>query len=424
VERVRVRRAESPQRRLEFLAETGALAAASLDYETTLVSVSRMAVPFLADWCTVYVRVEDGAVRRVAVATADPELERLAEALRLFPPSPTSPHSRVAVALETGQPELIPRIPDDYVDSIAQSPEHLEILRRLPFRSSMIVPLAARGTVIGAMVFFAAGKARVYDVEDLALAEEIARRCAIAVDNARLYAQAQEAIRLRDEVLAAVSHDLKGPLTAISGQAQLLRRRLAEGGTPPSPDASDSLDRITRATARLGALVNELIDVARLQAGQPLQLHLRPTDLVEVARRCTADCQETAIGHHLRIESTLGRLVGVWDQFRLERVLENLLGNAVKYSPRGGEIIVSVGRDERGWAVLSVRDEGVGIPADDLPRVFERFHRGANVVRRIRGSGVGLAGARQIVEQHRGTIEVESAEGKGSTFTVRLPMRP
>jgi signal transduction histidine kinase len=410
------------QQRLEFLAEAGALAAASLDYETTLASISRLAVPFLADWCTVYVRGEDGAVRRVAVATADPVHERLAEELRRFPPSPTSPRSRVAVALETGQSELVEEIPEEYVESIAQGPEHLDILRRLAFRSSMIVPLAARGDVFGAMVFFAAASDRRYNRDDLALAEEVARRCAIAIDNARLYGQAQEAIRLRDEVLAAVSHDLKGPLTAISGQAQLLKRRLAEGGGP-THDAIESVDRITRATARLGALVNELIDVARLQAGQPLQLHLRPTDLVELARRCVAECQESAPSHAMRVETALDRLVGVWDQFRLERVIENLLGNAVKYSPGGGEVVVTIDRDDQGRAVLSVRDQGVGIPPADLPRVFERFHRGANVMRSIRGSGVGLAGARQIVEQHRGTIEAESAEGKGSTFTVRLPPR-
>ena len=417
------KRVGTAQRRLAFLAEAGALAAASLDYETTLASISRLAVPFLADWCTVYVRGDDGGVRRVAVATADPLYERLAEELRRFPPTPTSPRSRVAVALETGRSELIESIPEEYVESIAQGPEHLEILRTLAFRSSMIVPLAARGDVFGAMVFFIAGGERRYNPDDLALAEELARRCAAAMDNARLYRQAQEAIQQRDEVLAAVSHDLKGPLTAISGQAQLLRRRLAEGGKPPTPEVDESLDRITRATARLGALVNELIDVARLQAGQPLQLHLRPTDLVALARQCVAESQESALGHRIRVESEVDRLVGVWDQFRLERVIENLLANAVKYSPRGGEVVVSVGHDEQGRAVLSVSDRGVGIPEADLPRVFERFHRGANVARSIRGSGVGLAGARQIVQQHRGTIEVESAEGKGSTFTVRLPLR-
>ena len=132
--------------------------------------------------------------------------------------------------------------------------------------------------------------------------------------------------------------------------------------------------------------------------------------------------QETAPHHRIRVESDLLSLVGTWDQFRLERVLDNLIGNAVKYSPRGGEIVLGIAGDgDR--AVLTVRDQGIGIPEADLPRVFERFHRGANVARRTRGSGIGLSGARQIVEQHGGTITVESQERLGSAFTVRLPLR-
>jgi PAS domain S-box-containing protein len=415
--------AEAAQRRLEFLSEAGALAATSLDYETTLTSVAHLAVPFLADWCTVYVLDDGGQVRRVAVACANPEHERLAEQLRRFQPSPTSPNSRVASVLASGRPELIEEIPESYVESIAQSPEHLSIMRQLGFRSSMTVPLAARGSVLGAVAFFTADSARRYGQVDLALAEELARRCALAVDNARLYRRAQEAIRLRDDVLAAVSHDLKGPLTAIAGQAQLIQRRLAQPEALELADMDEALDRIKRATGRLSALVNELLDVARLQAGRPLQLHLRTTDLVELARRMADEWQETAPHHRVRVETDLLSLVGTWDQFRLERVLDNLLGNAVKYSPRGGEIVLSVAEDgDR--AILTVRDQGIGIPAADLPRVFERFHRGANVARRTRGSGIGLSGARQIVEQHGGTITVESQERVGSAFTVQLPLRP
>ncbi|HEY3083034.1 MAG TPA: ATP-binding protein [Chloroflexota bacterium] len=424
LERERAARAEAEaaQRRLEFLSEAGALAATSLDYETTLTSVAHLAVPFLADWCTVYILDDEGQVRRVAVASADPEHERLAEELRRFQPSPTSPNSRVAAVLASGQAELVEDIPDSYVESIAQGPEHLAIMRRLGFRSSMTVPLAARGSVLGAVAFFSRDPARRYGPVDLALAEELARRCALAVDNARLYRRAQDAVRLRDDVLAAVSHDLKGPLTAIAGQAQLIQRRLAQPEALDLGDMDEALERIKRATGRLSALVNELLDVARLQAGRPLQLHLRTTDLVELTRRMAGEWQETAPHHRIRVESALLSLVGTWDQFRLERVLDNLLGNAVKYSPRGGEIVLSIAGDgDR--AVLTVRDQGIGIPEPDLPRVFERFHRGANVARRTRGSGIGLSGARQIVEQHGGTITVESQERLGSAFTVRLPLR-
>jgi signal transduction histidine kinase len=165
-----------------------------------------------------------------------------------------------------------------------------------------------------------------------------------------------------------------------------------------------------------------VLDAARLQEGRPLELDRRPTDLVALARRAAAECQQTTGRHRIRCEAQVPRLVGRWDAARLERVLGNLLDNAVKYSPGGTEITLTVARSGA-TAVVAVRDRGVGIPAGDLPRVFERFYRGSNVAGRIGGTGLGLAGVKRIVEQHGGTIEVESVEGVGSTFTVRLPLR-
>jgi signal transduction histidine kinase len=185
------------------------------------------------------------------------------------------------------------------------------------------------------------------------------------------------------------------------------------------------------------ARLNEVLDAVRLQAGEALDLVVQPTDLVALAQRVAGTYQESTAHHHLVVQAAVPALVGQWDAFRLERVLENLLSNAVKYSPAGGEITVGV-RGEAlpgevlpaqesgagGWAVLTVRDQGLGIPAADLRRVFGRFQRGANVVGLLPGTGIGLAGARRIVAQHGGTIGVESVEGQGSTFTVRLPLHP
>ena len=177
----------------------------------------------------------------------------------------------------------------------------------------------------------------------------------------------------------------------------------------------------------MDALINELLDSAIVQAGQQLELRPQPTDLVALARRCVAEQQQATSTHDIQLETTLNTLVGEWDALRLERVLNNLLTNAVKYSPDGGTITVSVVRrrhDGRDWAELAVRDEGLGIPAADLPRLFERFHRAANVARHIAGIGIGLTGSRQIVEQHGGTLTVESQESVGSTFTMRVPLDP
>src|SRR5581483_5020436 len=247
---------------------------------------------------------------------------------------------------------------------------------------------------------------------------------AAALTNARLYREAQEAVRVRDEFLSAAAHDLKTPLTSVKGMAQLLRRQLTRLPLADGERLLSGLASIDAAATKMGHQLDELLDVTRLQEGEQLELRRRPTDLVVLARRVAAE-QQHAADRHVRVQASLPALVGSWDEVRLGRVLDNLLSNAIKYSPDGGEVVVSVTREAHGphaWAVLAVTDHGLGIPAADLPRVFERFQRGANVHGRIGGSGIGLASARQIVEQHGGTISVQSTEGAGSTFTVRLPL--
>jgi signal transduction histidine kinase len=189
-------------------------------------------------------------------------------------------------------------------------------------------------------------------------------------------------------------------------------------------DLERRLEAVDADANRMVSLIDELMDAAHLRTGRMLTLTLAPTDLVELAHACAADAQRRAT-HVISTVSSEDELIGVWDRSRLERVIQNLLNNAVKYSSPGSPIEVQVrcedAPDGPPWAVLSVRDEGVGIPADDLPRIFERFHRGGNVSA-TPGAGIGLSGAKQIVEQHGGTIAVESVENQGSTFTIRLPL--
>jgi PAS domain S-box-containing protein len=235
---------------------------------------------------------------------------------------------------------------------------------------------------------------------------------------------AEAALRSRDEFLASVTHDLKTPLTAISLQAQLLRHQTVRD--PARPCDLAVMDRIERQATRMRRLVDQLLDSARVQAGQPLPVLFADVNLADVVERHTVEYQATTQRHEIVVlVHERDRLVGRWDADRLEQLLGNLLSNAVKYSPDGGAITFSVAReaDAAGdWAVLAVQDQGLGIPAADLPHVFERFHRGSNVAAHIPGMGIGLAGARAIVEQHGGTIRVESQEGVGSRFTVRLPL--
>jgi signal transduction histidine kinase len=238
-------------------------------------------------------------------------------------------------------------------------------------------------------------------------------------------ALAEEAVRTRDEFLASAAHDLRNPLSAVRGYAQILRRQAGRDAPVPPERLTEVASQIERATRQMGALVDELVDLARLQIGHTLELEPRPTDLVTLAARVVAERQEATSQHALRLESTLPALVGEWDGPRLERVVGNLVANAIKYSPDGGAVRVGVREttvDGARWAELAVADSGMGIPRDELPRVFERFYRGRQVVGRIGGSGIGLAAAREIVAQHGGTLAVESTEGAGTTFTMRLPL--
>lgn len=256
-------------------------------------------------------------------------------------------------------------------------------------------------------------------------AEEALRETAEARDRALM--EARDALQVRDDFLSSVSHDLRTPLTTMKGLAQLVARFAVQGRPIPTEQLAESMQRIATNVDRMQGLVSELLDVTRLETGQTLDLDRGPTDLVALVRAAIAEQQRAAPEHTIRIETVLPDLVGLWDAARLERVCANLVSNAVKYSPEGGDVVATISAEDDGteaspWAVLSIRDEGVGIPAGDLPHVFERFYRGANVRGWMWGSGVGLAGAKQIVEQHGGTIDVESTEGGGSTFTVRLPL--
>jgi signal transduction histidine kinase len=225
-----------------------------------------------------------------------------------------------------------------------------------------------------------------------------------------------EAIRLRDAMLAGVTHDLRTPVTVVKVQAQLMRRRADERLRP-------SIDQIDRAATRMARWIDELLEVATVHRPEDLELTAQPTDLVKVVREGIEEHQQASHRHELKFDADPSEIVGMFDTGRIERVVDNLIGNAIKYSPSGGEVSVSVTAQD-GWATVVVRDQGLGIPREDLAYVFEPFKRGGNVIGRISGTGIGLANAQLIVQGHGGTLSVESEVGVGSAFTMRLPLSP
>jgi PAS domain S-box-containing protein len=541
--------AESSRRRFEFLAQASITLSSSLDYSTTLASVARLAVPHIADWCSVYIIEDTGEPRLLAVAHVDPDKVSLAHELDTrYPFDPDAP-TGVAQVLRTSKPELIPYIPDEMLVELIPDPELLHTMRELGLVSAMTVPLVARGRVLGAITFVSAESEHRYGEADLALASDLAGRAAVAVDNARLLRESQKAAlereailgqiadgiviadaagkttfansvaqvilgprvvgipaaeqseafnafrssgepypsdelplvraaigsetivnedvvirhadgssitiecsatpfvdeagtklggvvsfrdvtaqrtleRQKDDFLSAVAHDLKTPLTTIKGLSQILGRRAARANTAETKALLQGLSRIDVTTTRMSGLINELLDVSRIEMGRSLDLIRTSTDLVSLLRHIATEQQHTTELHTVHVAAPDTEVIGQWDAVRLERAFTNLVSNAITYSPSGGrvDITVEVDRSSEPTALVRIDDEGLGIPEQDLSHVFNRFHRGSNVAGRIPGTGIGLAGAREIFQQHGGEITVESRAEGGSRFNVTLPL--
>ena len=407
--------------RLRLLADAGAAVAATTDYEAALQSLAETVVSAVADWCIVDI-VEGNGVHRAAVAHPDARMRSLVEELeRRYPPEPG--RGGVAGVIASGEALIIPTVTPEMLATAATDEEHLRLLEQLALRSVAILPLTARGQVLGAMTLAGGESGHQYAEADRAFLLDLAGRAALAVDNSRLLHESQEALRLRDDFLAMASHDMRTPLQAILGNVQLARRRLARLG-----DTSDGAEQLAknllnaeRTTGKLARLVGELMDVAMLRSGQSLPLDLVEADLVPVLGHLVEEHRARAERHSIELRGEPA-LVGTWDTGRLERVLDNLVDNAVKYSPEGGSVIVDV-RVDQDAVVIDVRDEGIGIPASDLATIFEPYRRGSNTTM-LRGIGLGLAGCRQVLEQLGGELTVESTEGSSSTFSIRLPLAP
>ncbi|MDB5216196.1 MAG: Chemotaxis protein methyltransferase CheR [Myxococcaceae bacterium] len=422
---------EREEERRGIVADATSALAVSLDYKVTLGRLASILVPRLADWCAIEMIDEAGKSDQLAVAHGDPKMVEYAwELRRRYPPSPNGSNG-VPNVLRTGTSEMYGDITDEMLVAGAIDEEHLRISRELKLRSALIVPLVARGATLGAITMVHAESGRRYGRADLVLAEEIARRAAISVDNARLFgaeqrarAAADDANRLKDEFLATVSHELRTPLNAILGWS----RMITTGALDEARRARAS-ETIERNAVAMTQLVEDLLDVSRIISGK-MRLEIESVDLGKVVEAAIESIRPAALAKEITLRSIVepapGPLLG--DPNRLQQVVWNLLSNAVKFTPRHGRVEVIVRRSGSSVEV-SVRDDGAGIDAAFAPYVFDRFRQADGKITRTHGGlGLGLAITRQLVEMHGGSVEAQSEGiGHGATFTVKLPitaMRP
>ena len=409
--------AEAAGQRAAFLAEAGRLLGASFDYQTTLATLARLAVPVLADYCVVDVREGERYVR-LGLAHPDPAKTDMLRRLWSVSFNTASAEHPSRRAVTEAQPILVPEITPELIDVSVLTEEHRRYVAEMRPCSMMAVPLKSSGHVIGVITLVAAESGRRYGADDLALAEELARRAALAVENARLFHEAQQATRARDDMLGIVAHDLRNPLGTILMATQLLLEVLRKD---EHPREHKQVGMMRRAADRMNRLIQDLLDVKRIESGG-LIIETRPEHAATIVGEAVEMLRPLATDAGLTLESLVPEELPLIqaDPARIQQVLSNLVGNAIKFTPSAGRITIRAERGPDSCVRLCVRDTGTGIPPDQIPHIFGRFWQGRRSD--SRGVGLGLAIVKGIVEGHGGRIWVESRPGVGSEFIFTVPI--
>lgn len=407
--------AENSQKRATLLAEASRVLSASFDYQTTLAALVRLAVPSIADYCALDIVEADDSFVRIGEAHVDPAKSRLIREVATFPRNALTERHPLIRVMNTGAPVLEAEITPSFIRSAFAEPGQRKIVEALEPRSLICVPLVTSGKPLGALTLVTSGSGRRFDLADLSLAADLARRAAVVVEHARLFNDAQQATKARDDVLAVVAHDLRNPLNTVTMAVSLMLE------TTPLDRVQErrQAEIVRRAADRMNRMIQDLLDVKRMESGN-LTIDAKPEEPAAIINDTIDMLRPLAVGSTIRLDTNIEENLPhvVADTARIQQVLSNLVGNAVKFTPREGRITVCAERID-GEVRFSVIDTGSGIPAEQLPHIFGRFWQAKSSDRR--GIGLGLAIAKGIVEAHNGRIWVESDVGLGSTFYFTLP---
>ena len=414
--------AEAAEKHAAFLAKASQALAASLDYSETFRSIATLAVPALADLCIVDGLDHDGVIRPVTIQT-DFGVVQQGTTVHRHPPLPFGTPYFISRVLPTGKLEVMTDLSDAALDAAGWAPEHRAILRDHGIVAYLVIPLVARGRTLGAMSLFIAGSSRTYGSAEIALAEEVAGRAALAVDNALLYAEARKAREAaeaanhaKDRFLAMLSHELRTPLTPVLNTVQ----ELEDNQTLPA-DLRAAIEMIRRNVQLEARLIDDLLDLTRISKGK-VQLRLEIVDAHALVGTALDICGDDIRGKHLTVTTELEAVEHYLhaDAARLHQVIWNLLKNAVKFTSSGRSIAIRSSNPRPGSVRFEVTDTGMGIPPEMLPRIFDAFEQGSRAS--LGGLGLGLAITKAIVDLHLGTITATSSgPGHGSTFALELP---
>ncbi len=414
IEDITVRR--TGEKNFQFLAEASRLLASSLDYQTTLNNVAKLAVPEIADWCSIDI-LNRNELQLVAVAHKDPKKVKWAKELRKTNPVDMNAPTGLPNVIRTGKSELYPTITDELLVKVSRNKKELQLVRSLGFTSAMIVPLCSEKKCIGGITFVTTETRKHYTKTDLIMAEELANRASVALENAGLYKASQDAITLRDEFISVASHELKTPVTSVKMFTQVLRKHSEQIG---DEKAVSHLSKMDKQLNKLTELIYDLLNVSKIQAGK-MEFKEELFDFDKAIKEVVDVLQQSSTTHKIIIEGQTKKQVR-GDEERLGQVLNNLISNAIKYSPKANKLVVKLST-ENGNVLVAVQDFGIGMQKEHLGHIFERFYRVYDTTdKTFPGLGIGLYISSEIIRRHGGKLWVDSEIGKGSTFNFSIPI--